>query len=197
MEYEKIIPGIGPDGITDYYQLKVLICYLINAVSEPVTKSQVNEIIQTNYLANYFDFSQCFEELINSKHLELAFKNDETYYNLTSDGAKTSKVLEIVIPSSVREKVAAAAIQMMSKYKTLAKAKATVKKDETGYVVDFSCLSNGKKHFNAQLCLPDEDMANMIKDNFLKNPDKIYGAVLTLLTGDMVSFKAMLENEKQ
>ena len=51
-----VIPGIGIGGMTDKYEIKILICYLLYSVHAPLSREQLNLIFQEEQLVNYFSF---------------------------------------------------------------------------------------------------------------------------------------------
>ena len=63
MDHTVVVPGVGRGGMTDKYQVKILICYLMSAVSAPFTADQLNEIFQDTQIVNYFTFCEALDEL--------------------------------------------------------------------------------------------------------------------------------------
>ena len=69
MDHTVVVPGVGRGGMTDKYQVKILICYLMSAVSAPFTADQLNEIFQDTQIVNYFTFCEALNELKEGGHL--------------------------------------------------------------------------------------------------------------------------------
>ena len=81
-------------GMRSKYEIRTLICYLFNSVGQPMDKSLVVEAIQKKRLANYFEISSCFDDLIKKNNIELVDEKDNLYY-VTANGEMVAKELEV------------------------------------------------------------------------------------------------------
>ena len=63
--------GIEPGGMTDAYEIKILICYLLHVLKEPITREQMDAVLQGNHLVNYFSYSSAYQDLLKSGHISL------------------------------------------------------------------------------------------------------------------------------
>ena len=55
-----------PGSLSDIYEIKILICYLLSCIEKPLSKEQVNYVFQFNSIVNYFSFCQALKELIDT-----------------------------------------------------------------------------------------------------------------------------------
>ena len=59
-EYDAFDEGIEPGGLRSRNEIKVLVCYLLKSIEQPISKQLINEILQENSLANYFEINQAY-----------------------------------------------------------------------------------------------------------------------------------------
>ncbi|MFQ8600063.1 MAG: DUF4364 family protein [Oscillospiraceae bacterium] len=86
--------GIEPGGLKDGYEIRILICYLLSRIDRPISKSQINEIVQAKGLANYFQLNQELFNLVESGHLAVVdCLNGDDFYKITEKGIKTAETL--------------------------------------------------------------------------------------------------------
>ena len=70
LEYDAFDEGIEPGGLRSRNEIKVLICYLLKSIDQPISKQLINEILQENGLANYFEINQAVIDLVKAGSLE-------------------------------------------------------------------------------------------------------------------------------
>ena len=131
---------------------------------------------------DYFDFSQCLSELVDTDHLRI---NEEQKYVITPKGLKNRKICQSSLPYSVRMK----ATQLIAAYRQelvrRAQVRASVERRENGtYTVRFFLSDDMGSIMDLQLMATREDMARALRERFLKDPEKIYGQIMQLLLRD-------------
>ena len=112
MDNETIIPGIGVHGMTEKYEIKILICYLLNSVGKPLTMEQMNDIFQQEQVVNYFSFCDALKELIEDGHLQIASSGNGEIYTLNPLGKETAQRLNRSLPRSLRDNIVETAMKM-------------------------------------------------------------------------------------
>ena len=98
--------GVEPGGLHEDYEIKILICYLLSALKDPLSKSQMNEVLTGNGLVNYFQFADALEELVQDGHIEVIeeMRPEGEFYRLLPKGKMTALEFERSLPLTVREK---------------------------------------------------------------------------------------------
>ena len=114
MNFDAFDEGINLGGIRSKNEIRILICYLINSVKTPVSKEIILESLQKDGLANYFEASACFDELIKKEHIKPV---DEKNFVLNSGGELISSQLSSTIPLTVREKALFSALSLIEQQK--------------------------------------------------------------------------------
>ena len=68
---------------------KLLVLYVMESLKQPITNTQLTEIILENNFINYFTLQQYISELISSDFLRYETVNDKNLINITEKGAST------------------------------------------------------------------------------------------------------------
>ena len=95
--------GVLPGGLKNKQEIKIMICFILDKVEHHLKKSDITSILQIYGLANYFEVSQAFEEMVNNKNIALDEDNDHCYV-LTQTGKMIVDELGNSLPLSVRDK---------------------------------------------------------------------------------------------
>ena len=69
MAFDTFDEVIVPGGMRSKYEIRILICYLLNSIKEPVSKEIIVDSICEESLANYFETSSCFDDLIEKGNI--------------------------------------------------------------------------------------------------------------------------------
>lgn len=196
MDFDAFTAGVELGGLRSKNEIRILICYLLSSIDEPISKSDILNITQDNALANYFEVTNALSELTEKGNVIVSGKNNDFYS--ASDTAKLiAKQLDTALPPVVRDKVIAAAINLLAKTKRERENKVDIIKTERGYNV-ICHISGGKMDLmNFTLHVPDMYQANMVKYNFHKSPESVYRTILALVTGNSeMALDILKENYK-
>lgn len=185
LEHNALTAGVTPGGLWNQSDIKLLICYVLSSVGEPLSKEDVVLILQDKNLANYFEINDAFEAQVSLGNVE---KTPEGLYVITENGRKISETLDTRLPLSVRDKALESAVRLMSYARNRREHKVEIKPVEKG--VEVTChISSGEKTkkdlMTITVLVGDAKQAAMVEETFHKNPQRIYQALLCAMTGDM------------
>lgn len=122
MPFDAFDEGIALGGIRSKNEIRILICYLYNSVNDSMSKSIVLEAIMAHELANYFEISSAFDDLVTNNNLKVSGTIDgETTYALTENGKTIATELEATVSRSVKEKAYICAVRLLSGKKNRAR----------------------------------------------------------------------------
>ena len=85
--------------IRDKLELKLLILYIAARIEEPVPFDTVLDLTLCDDAIDYFDFSECLNDLVKTEHLALS---EDGLYSITEKGLRNSQIGESSLPYSVR-----------------------------------------------------------------------------------------------
>ena len=69
MENDAIGAGVKNGGLFNTAEIKILICYILNAVKEPVPAAMLSNILHFEGIANGFEVSDAMASLAESGHI--------------------------------------------------------------------------------------------------------------------------------
>ena len=179
MAFDTFDEGINPGGMRSKNEIRILICYLIKSVKAPVSKELILESLQKDGLANYFEASACFDDLVKNRHITV---NDNNKYILTEDGMMIATQLEDSLAYTVKEKAFHCVMMLLEEEKTERENKVEIVKNERGYNVKCSITSEGLTILSLEFYVPDYEQAKLVKKNFRKNPELLYKTTISVLS---------------
>lgn len=179
MSFDTFDEGINPGGMRSKNEIRILICYLIKSVKAPVSKELILESLQKDGLANYFEASACFDDLVINRHITV---NGNNKYTLTEDGMMIATQLEDSLAYTVKEKAFHCVMMLLEKEKTERENKVEIVKNERGYNVKCSITSEGLTILSLEFYVPDYEQAKLVKKNFRKNPELLYKTTISVLS---------------
>lgn len=81
MAFNAFVGGIQPGGLTNDFEVKILICFLLDSLKKNshgaalsdgeqpgLSFDELNEIFQETGLVNYFEFAESMSELEKTEH---------------------------------------------------------------------------------------------------------------------------------
>lgn len=184
MDNDTLTVGVSPDGIKNRTDIRILICYMLDQFEEPLTKSDIIELIFVNKYANYIEALSAIEHLIENDHL---MHNPATDALLLAPlGKRVSSDLSSRLPNSIRRK---------SRNAIEKKLKRRRSERENGFISEpcdggFSVkLIIGNKEpesglMTVSLLLPSQARVDEARERFYSDPESLYRLVYAQVTGD-------------
>jgi len=165
--------------IHERIEIKVLILFIMRCLSEPVSLDVLVGLTLCDDGIGYFDVTECISMLVETKHLTL----ENGKYALTPKGKRNGEALEKNLPYTVRSKAESAAALTRANINrdAMIKTQSSIAEDG-GYMVDLS-LSDGIGDIIAmKLLTANEEQATALEKGFRKNAEKIYHAIIAILS---------------
>lgn len=194
MAFDTFDEGVMPGGIRSKNEIRILVCYLFNSVKENMDKELIIQSIIKEELANYFEISSAFDDLITNGNLKESKKIDGLQtFELTENGKMIANQLETTLAYTVKEKAYRCAVKLLGEKKKERENSVEIKKTENGF--DVVCkISGGKVNLlSFTLYAPSFEQALTMKKSFYDNPSALYKTMLALMTKDKESVGEALE----
>mgnify|MGYP003299992941 FL=1 len=183
MQYDAFDAGIELGGLRNRDDIRLLICYLLKSVDAPMTRQMLNESMQEDGLANYFEVGQAIEELLKTGNITADILDDEEVLSVTSKGREAAELLQTSLPKTVREKAINSAIRLVTRAKIERENKIEVQKhDDGGYTITFTLFDRGTELMKLSIYVVDSIQLETVKKNFIDDPVKVYSSIITSLT---------------
>ena len=168
-----------PGFIHDKLEIKFLILYIAARVSEPLPLEGMQELTMCDDGIDYFDFSECLNDLVQTEHLRLT---EEGRYAITPKGLKNSAICESSLPYSVRLRCDKNLAACNRHLRRKSQVKASTEKRPNGtYTVRLELSDDMGSVMDLRLAIPREDMAAMLTERFQKSPERLYGEIMRAL----------------
>nr|WP_296168775.1 DUF4364 family protein [uncultured Ruminococcus sp.] len=192
MAFDTFDEGINLGGMRSKNEIKTLICYLYNSVKENMDKGIIIQAILKQGLANYFETSSAFDDLVMNGNL-IPADNEHKTYSLTEKGAEIAKQLDSTVAYTIKEKAYACAVKLLAEKKKEIENRVNISKNDNGFTVECSVSGGDMDLMKLNIYAPEMEQALILKKNFLDNPNKAYKVMLALLTKDKETVGDALE----
>lgn len=192
MAFDTFDEGISLGGMRSKTEIRTLICYLYKSVGVPMTKDAVVNALMEKGLANYFETSASFDDLLKNGNIELVDEEKKLYFN-TDNGNMIAIQLEDTLAPTVKERAIECALSLLKQEQIESENKVTITKCDNGYTVN--CLISGgdMELLKFSLYVPDKQQARILRKNFYKNPDMFYSVMIAMLTRNKRSVTEILD----
>ena len=198
MDFDSMFAGVTPGGMTDGYEIKILICYLLHVVKQPITKDQMDFVLQGNHLVNYFSYCTAYQELIKSGHISVEKKDGKNWLTLNPFGRDTALMLQNSLPLSVRDKVVACGMEIISELQRDKEREVRIESIDNGYTVHLRLHDGELELLNLSVFAPDKMQAERIRDRLTDDTAEVYQGMIALMIRDGKGLKKLAEQmEKQ
>lgn len=181
MAFDTFDEGISLGGMRSKTEIRTLICYLFCSVNTPMRKDTVVNALLEKGLANYFESSSCFDDLLKSNNIELVDEDEKKYF-VSASGKMIAEQLEDTLALTVKERACECALNLLEKERIEKENTVTITKCENGFNVKCSISGGDMDLLSFTLYVPDITQARIVRKNFHKNPELIYNVMISLLT---------------
>ncbi len=165
-------------------QNKLILLYLLKNINIAMTNSEICQFALEKRIMDYFAVQSCMEELFETSLLEKYRENDLTWYKTTEDGDRILSLFEEKIPKWMRKDALEYIENNGDRLRTEYEVNASVeKRGSEDYFV--SCRIYGESRnivMDIGVSVPDENIAEEIRDNWKKNSNDIYLKILGVFT---------------
>ena len=161
-------------------EIRILICYLLSAIDEPVPGQMLANVLHYEGLANAFEVTDAIEYLVKGGQLEIADDKEGTY-SVTQNGKDIAETLKTSLSMTVRERAYVAALKMQTQFKNAKDNDFEITKEDDRLFVTCIAKDGGKPFMSIKLLVTDHDQANYIKERFLSRSD-LYAQIMDLIT---------------
>ena len=146
--------GVEPGGLYTSQEIKILICYMLLGVGEPMERQMVTELIAGNGMANFFETAAAVDELARQRCIDFT-------------------ALLVQIP-----------VIFLSRIRREQENTVELEKLDHGYRVTCTIQDSASPLMSVSLRVADDMQAGLIRENFLDDPTLLYRSLLAILTGD-------------
>ncbi len=162
---------------------KLLLLYILEQFSIPLTNTQITEFVLQNDYLNYFSLQQYLIELVSSQLLEYKKNNKNNYYILTEKGKATLKYFKNRIPDALIDEIHQSVSE--KKQSLLKKMNITAdfsRKKENEYIINLKAMKNNIVLFQLKLSAYSNEQAKKICEKWKNEAPYLYENIIQLLS---------------
>lgn len=176
---EAFTAGVKPGSITTTTQIRILLCYVIRTVAQPLSRAELEQALMEKELVNYFELAAGLSDLENQELVTV----ENGRYRITPKGRSVADLLLTDLPRSVREQAVQAAVLAQQWARKAAQHQAAVLPDDRGFCVDCHIKQENRDVFRLQVSMPDQATAECARDAFIEKGGELYKVMLAALSG--------------
>ena len=182
LERDAVSAGVAEiGGLFSTAEVRILICYILSAIKEPVPGRLLADTLHYEAIANCFEVNDSIAALCKSGHLITVSESEDTY-TATDLGRDTAETLKTTLPLTVKSRAHSAALKMMLRYRNTKETDIKVSREGDRTFITCTALDGEAPFMSIKLLVTDEDQANYIKERFLSGSTNIYSEIISLLT---------------
>ena len=196
MERRKpFMQNVKTGGPATIFDIKVMLCYLLNSLNKPISAVDLLNVMMSEELVNYFEYESAMAELVKGGQVEkFVSDSEEEFYQISKNGAALVVDLESSLAMSLKSRVVAAAIKVLTFKQNAEENNVEVTAAEGGgYNLTLEVPGEPQPLCKLQLYFPERLQAEMARDGFLTNPTLVYAAILAALSGDLTALMTALK----
>ncbi|MBR2406888.1 MAG: DUF4364 family protein [Clostridia bacterium] len=180
MNRDTFSAGVEPGGLHSHNEIKILICYMLNGVHEPLSRTVVLDILSGDGMANFFDASAAIDDLVKRGNLT---EDDNGLLTVTEAGRHAAATLADMIPFTLRERSVTAGLRLLARQHSERDNRAEIAPCENGGWVVSCSVGKDAPLFRFELLVGDELQAQQVRDRFLDDPLLLYQSVIGIVSG--------------
>lgn len=174
----------GP--LKDKNDVKIFILYLMRNIGYPLDFDNINDIVVQDGIVGYFDFADCFAELLDTGNIAEVKADGVCLYEITEQGIHVADNLQSNILTAIRERSLKSALRLLSFKKKGSKIRYESEPVETGgYRLTCSIVEEREEIMKISVFLDNKAQLDKMEYNFEKNPEVVYRGLLALLSGEI------------
>lgn len=190
MDNKAITAGVRVGGLTDRTEIKILLCYLLAELKQPITQNQLIECVCGQELVNYFEMQSALQHLLDNGFIT----ENEEGFSITDEGKEIAHQLESVVSTTVKKYAYTMAVNILQ-YEALKKQhkiKITAI-DGGGYNLHCSIEDNDFIIFSMDMSMPDEKSAQFAGEQFILKGQDMFKCMLGIMTDTPDMYKDFLK----
>lgn len=161
---------------------KLIILYMLEKVTFPLSNSQISEFILDREYTSYFHLQQALSELVEAKLANIETVRNTSYYHLTPEGETTLSYFSAEIPDAIRTEIqdflTEKGCEIHKKPVTMADY---YKINRQEYAVRCQVKEKGSSLIDMTISVPSKEAAETMCNNWSQKYEDIYSHIMETL----------------
>lgn len=162
---------------------KVLVLYILNKIGKPISNDSLLNLVLSVTDMNYFYFQQFLLDLLEKRYIVSSTNDGHTLYTITNFGKETLALTQDILPGIIKLRVDANFKNELDSFENKHSiiAEYTLNSDNS-YNITCKIIDSNDIVFEVRTFAGSREQAKEIVDNWNENADKMYPAILDILT---------------
>ena len=175
MEIDATTAGVAPGGLTNRTEIRVLICYLLKAIGQPIPYNFLTDKLSAEGIANYFELCDAIINLEDNGHIiSLVDSVGKKSYLISPSGADIADTLERTVPNVIRDRACSYIIKLLARVRNEKENEVIIAPAEKGFTVTCRAIDGDKVLMSVSILVPNEACAKTVRESFLNNPSETF-----------------------
>ena len=189
----KAVPHFKPrtvyvvsNQLKDKNDIKIFILFLLSHIGYPLDFVSINDIVVQDGYVGYFDFAECFAQLLETGNVAELKENGQEMYLITEQGIRVAESLDSRLINMIKDKSLKRALRLLSFKERGAKLFFDYRPLPNGRF-EVECAINEKDEcpMSVKLTLESINQLEKIRRNFYDKPETVYRGILAVMTGEV------------
>ena len=181
MENDASSAGVRLGGLFSTAEIKILVCYILTTIKEPVPATMLANTLHYEGIANVFEVSDEIVSLQKSGHIVPCDEREEMY-KITDRGITISNELNTSLSFTVKNRAYSAAIKMLSRFKNARDSEFKISKENGATYITCTATDGRIPFMSVKLLVADDTQAALVQDRFIDDPAGLYHAIIDFIT---------------
>ena len=187
-----------PGSISNIYEIKILICRILNEFKGKITKDQLCTVLQFNETVNYFNSCQAIEELLtNNQIFKKTDKSGETQILLTKQGKEIATTLKTNISKNLISKTIKDIKNFLKEERENKNKKIYLYTKDDGYIVKLVLEETQSNIMDLELYCPTNKIATKFKKEMKNKTAEIYKSIIAIINNEYDVLLNICKNLKE
>lgn len=184
------------ESMSQLAENKLILLYLINKMSMPLSNSDISLFALEKDYMDYFQLQQYLSELVDSNFLEVTKENNSLLYTLTDDGLDVISYFIDHISDQHKNEINVFVNEnkgrIRAEYDVTANFFPEINND---FLVKCGiCESDGTSLMEISVLVPTRQQAQSICYNWKRNVNNVYSSIMSALTSDQFPNEKTIED---
>ncbi len=155
-------------------------------IGYPLDFGDINDIVLQDGIINYFDFAECFAELIDSGNVSEQRVDGKVIYSVTEQGKEVADSLQSDLVELIRERSLKSAMRLLDFNKRGWVTRHSYTELSDGRF-DFNCkvLEHKKEIMSVSVTVDSRKALDRMIHNFEERPETVMRGLMSVLTGEI------------
>ena len=169
--------------VRDPEDIKFLIMFSMSFMPFAIGENDILDTVMVDGAFGYFEFSEAFQGLMDTKHIAMLEKDGEKQYILTPRGQQMIADMYRELPSSVRDKAEKAAMRTVMKIRRENTLKTEVSNNPDGTFTVKLVIADGEaEHLRIEMLAMTRRQCSIMSEAFKDSAEEIYSRLIQLLS---------------